>query len=66
MSVRLGRFTECRGVLPTTQCADRKGLGTYDAILCVTHILQSALETGQETRMVQIDFRGSIVRCFFF
>ena len=28
VSVRLGRFMECRGVLPTTQFAYRKGLGT--------------------------------------
>ena len=55
VSVRLGRFMECRGVLPTTQFAHRKGLGTCDAILCVAHTLQSALEMGQEARMVQID-----------
>ena len=28
VSVRLGRFMECSGVLPTTQFAYRKGLGT--------------------------------------
>ena len=33
VSVRLGRFMEDRGVLPTTQFAYRKGLGTCDAIL---------------------------------
>ena len=36
------------GVLPTTQFAYRKGLGTCDALLCVSHTLQSALESGQE------------------
>ena len=46
VSVRLGRFMEGRGVLPTTQFAYRKGLGTCDALLCVTHSLQSALEMG--------------------
>ena len=56
VSVRLGRFMECRGVLPTTQFAYRKGLGTCDALLCVAHTLQSALEMGQEARIVQIDF----------
>ena len=35
--VRLGRFMEGRGVLPTTQFAYRKGLGTCDALLCVAH-----------------------------
>ena len=33
VSVRLGRFMERSGVLPTTQYAYRKGLGTCDAIL---------------------------------
>ena len=36
-SIHLGRFMEGRGVLPTTQFAYRKGLGTCDAILCVAH-----------------------------
>ena len=37
---------ECSGVLPTTQFAYRKSLGTCDALLCVSHTLQSALESG--------------------
>ena len=45
--VRLWHFMECRGVLPTTQFAYRKGLGTFDALLCVAHTLQSAFEMGQ-------------------
>ena len=52
VSVRFGRS----GVLPTTQFAYRKGLGTCDALLWVSHTLQSALESGQEARIVQIDF----------
>ena len=44
------------GVLPTTKFAYRKGLGACDALLCVSHTLQSALESGQEARIVQIDF----------
>ena len=39
LSVRLGNFMECRGVLPTTQFAYRKGLGTCDALQCVVHTL---------------------------
>ena len=62
MPVRLGRFIECRGVLPTTQFAYRKGLGTCDAILCVAHTLQSALEMVQEARIVQIDFSAAFDR----
>ena len=47
VSVRLRQFMECSGVLPTTQFAYRKGLGTCDALLCVSGTLQSALERGQ-------------------
>ena len=59
LSVRLGQFMECSGVLPTAQFAYRKGLGTCDALLCVSHTLQSALESGQEARIVQIDFSAA-------
>ena len=47
---------ERSGVLPKTQFAYRKGLGTCDALFYVSHILQSALESGQEARIVHIDF----------
>ena len=40
----------------------RKGLGTCDALLCVSHTLQSALESGQEARIVQIDFCAAFDR----
>ena len=56
VSVRLGRFIECSGVLPMTQFAYRKGVGTCGAFLCLSLTLQSALESGQEARIVQIDF----------
>ena len=62
VSVRLGRFMECSGVLPTTQFAYRKGLDTCDALLCVSHTLQSALESGQEARIMQIDFSAAFDR----
>ena len=62
VSVRLRRFMECSGVLPTTQFAYRKGLGTCDALLCVSHTLQSTLESGQEARIVQIDFSAAFDR----
>ena len=56
VSVCLGRFMERSGVLPTTQLAYRKGLGTCYALLCLSHTLQSELESGQEAGFVQIDF----------
>ena len=57
VSVRLGRFIERSGVLPTTQFAYRKGLGTGDALLCVSHSLQTVFGSRQEARIVQIGFR---------
>ena len=53
---------EYRGVLPTTKLVYRKGFGTCDALLCVAHTLQSALEMGQEARIVQIDFSAAFDR----
>ena len=49
-------------MLPTTKLAYRKGLGTCDALLCVSHILQSVLESGHEARIVQIDFSTAFDR----
>ena len=57
-----GRLEECSGVLPTTQFDYRKGWGTCDALLCVSHALQSALEGGQEARIVQIYFSAAFDR----
>ena len=62
MAVRLRRFMEHSGVLPTTQFAYRKCLGTSDALLCVSHSLQNAIESGQEVRIVQIDFSAAFDR----
>ena len=36
--------------------------GTCDAVLCVSHTLQSALESEQEARIVQIDFSAEFDR----
>ena len=36
--------------------------GTCDALLCLPHSLQSALESGQEARIVQIDFSAAFDR----
>ena len=47
VSIRLGRFMKRSGVLPTTQFAYWKGLGTRDALLCVSYPLLSALGGGR-------------------
>ena len=62
MFVRLGRFMESSGVLPTAQFAYRKGLGTLDALLGVSLTLQNALESGQVDRILQIDFSATFNR----
>ena len=62
VSVRLGRFMERSGVLPTNQFAYRRGLGTCDALLCVSLTLQSALENWQEARIVKIVFSAAFDR----
>ena len=62
VSLRLGRFMERSGVLPTTQFAYRKDLGTCDALLRMSHTMQGALESGQEARIVQIDFSAAFDR----
>ena len=48
-------------MLPTTRLLIGKA-DTCDALLCMSHTLQSALESGQEARMVQIDFSAAIDR----
>ena len=53
---------KCSGVLPTTQFAYQKGLGTCDALLHVSHTLHNALESGQEARIMQIDFSAAFDR----
>ena len=45
-------------MLPAAQFAYR----TCDVLLYVLHTLQSALESGQEARIVQIDFRVAFDR----
>ena len=46
----------------TTQFAYRKDLGTCDALLCSSHTLQSALESGKEAGIVQTDFSAAFDR----
>ena len=49
------QFMERSGVLPITQFAYRKGMGTCDALLCVSHTLFTAKEAG----IVQFDFSAA-------
>ena len=62
VSVCLGRFMECNGVLPTTKFAYRKGLDTCDTLLYASCTLQSALESGQEARIMANDLSAAFDR----
>ena len=59
---------ELSGMLPTTQFSYRKGLGTCDPLLCVSHTLKSALESGQRLgscRLISVQpLIGSTIRVF--
>ena len=46
----------------SNQFAYRKDLGTCDALLQVSHLLQSALDSGQKARIMQIDFSAAFDR----
>ena len=50
------------GVVAKAQFAYRKGLGTYDALLWVSHTLQTELESGHEARIIQIYFSAAFDR----
>ena len=68
VSVRLGRFREWSGVLPTTQFAYGKGLGSCDALLYMSHTLQSSLASGQRLGLYGLisaqPLIGSTIRVF--
>ena len=46
----------------SNQFAYRKDLGTCDALLQVSHLQQSALDSGQKARIMQIDFSAAFDR----
>ena len=55
-------YFQPHSLLPTTQFAERKGLGTCDALLCVSHTVKSAFESLQEARIMQLYFRAAFDR----
>ena len=50
---------ECSGVLPTTQFAYQKGLGTCDALLCVAQTLQKSI--GESAGGSDVGIGGSVL-----
>jgi hypothetical protein len=59
---KLSKVLEHSGLLPPGQFAYRKGLGCCDALLSVSHFLQSALDQGMEARLVQLNFSAAFDR----
>ena len=62
IALKFGRFLEDHSLLPSCQFAYRKGLGTCDALLTVSHHLQRALDSGMEARLIQLDFSAAFDR----
>ena len=62
IAVKFGWYLESGSILPNNQFAYRRNLGTCDALLTVSHHLQSALDNGMEARLVQLDFSAAFDR----
>ena len=56
---RLNKFVNLNGILPDSQFGFRKGLGTTDALLALTHDLQSSLDDRVESRVISLDFSSA-------
>ena len=59
---RLRAFAERNNLFPNLQFGFRKGLGTCDALLTISHTVQKALDSGSEVRMVGLDFSAAFDR----
>lgn len=56
---RLVSYCNLHDVIPPSQFGFRKGLGTCDALLTLTHQIQSSLDKGYESRVVAVDFSAA-------
>ena len=62
LAKRLNAFAEKNNLFPSLQFGFRKGLGTCDALLTITNVVQKALDSGCEVRMVGLDFSAAFDR----
>ena len=53
---------ESNSLLPPFQFSYCRGLGTYDALLTLSHCLQVALDRGMEGRLVQLNLSAAFDR----
>ena len=61
LAKRLIGFLNKNKLLPERQFGFRKGMSTSDALLCITHDLQTDLDRGNE-RLVSLDFSSALDR----
>ena len=64
LAKRLNAFAEKNNLFPSMQFGFRKGLGTCDALLTITDVVQKALDSGFEVRMVGLDFSAAFDRSY--
>ena len=62
LAKRLSAFAELNHLFPWLQFGFRRGLGTCDALLTISTIVQKSLDSGQEVRLVGIDFSAAFDR----
>ena len=62
VAVKLSNIWERNCMLPTSQFSYRRGQGTYDALLILSHSLHVALNRGMEGRLVQLSFSPAFDR----
>ena len=62
LAKRLYAYAEHNNLLPNLQFGFRKGLGSCDALLTISNIVQRALDLGQEVRMIGLDFSAAFDR----
>ena len=62
LAKRLNVFAENNNLLPSLQFGFRKGLGTCDALLTITNMVQRSLDAGSEVRLIGLDFSAAFDR----
>ena len=59
---KFSHYLVSNSLFPPSQFSYRRGLGTCDALLTLSHHLQAGLDRGMEGRLVQLDFSAAFDR----
>ena len=59
---KLSHMLEDNSLLPLFPFLYRRDLGTYDALLALSHRLRGALDRGMEGSLVQLDFSAAFYK----